>query len=530
MTNAKPPERPPLQLQQLVQSGFDALAAGDKAAAASICREALAQKPDMPRAHYLAALIAIEANQRDVAIRALEATVTLSEHHAIAWARLAELYVSSGRFVKAEEALLNAVRTERGKASTRDLIGKVFRLAGNLEASHQWHQKAVAADATQVPFLINLANSHVFRGEVETARDVLGVALSIEPDNAQLHWLLSRLEKANSTEHIEQLESILARQTEPRAVAYIHYALGKEHEDLGNWSAAFSSWQQGASARRKLVAYDEAAEIELFETLQATFSKSWFDAQQSDCSNAGPIFIVGQPRTGTTLLDRMLDAHPAVNSAGELRHFGFAVREVSGHEEALQFSSALIRASAKVEPSDIGNAYLDNAASLRGDAAHFIDKLPSNYLYLPLIAAAMPNARILHIRRDPMDTCLAIYKQLFADAYLYSYDLKEIARHYLRYRALMDVWRERFSEHFYEIDYENLVTSPEDTLRKVLQFIGLSWNERCLHFHEAGNATATASAAQVREAPHQRSIGHWKNFEQQLQPVAEILRAGGAIS
>jgi hypothetical protein len=201
---------------------------------------------------------------------------------------------------------------------------------------------------------------------------------------------------------------------------------------------------------------------------------------------------------------------------------------VASIDEPRQFSPDLFRRAGAADTTRIGETYVDLASTLRLGAAHIIDKLPSNYLYLPLILAALPNARIIHIRRDPMDACLSIFKQLFADAYLYSYDLGELARHYARYLALMRSslmrsWRDRFGDRFIEVDYEALVGNTEETLRGVLQYSGLSWNDACLDYFNRANATATASAHQVREAPHQRSVGHWKHFERQLQPVAEIL-------
>ena len=229
------------------------------------------------------------------------------------------------------------------------------------------------------------------------------------------------------------------------------------------------------------------------------------------------------PRTGSTLLDRMLDAHPVVSSAGELRHFGFAVRRITGLHEPRQFSAALLREAALADVDAIGHAYIESIAPLKGDAVHVIDKLPSNFLYLPLILAALPNARILHIRRDAADTCLAIFKQLFADAYLYSYDLGELARHYVRYHRLMDTWQERFPGRFFDVDYESLVSDPEDTLRPVLHYIGLSWNPTCLDYFKGAARSSTASAVQVQEAPHARSVGRWKRHEQELRPALEIL-------
>jgi tetratricopeptide (TPR) repeat protein len=511
------------ELQKLVQSGFDALFAGDLATAASACSGVLEQAPKMPRAHFLAGLVALNSGDRAAAEAAFESTVRYNETHAAAWARLAQLYATSGRMRMAEAALLNATNCQRGNPVTLDLIGTVFRLAGNLEASRDWHQKAAAADDKHVPFLINLANAHTYLGDLDAASTLLRTCIALEPANAQAHWLASRADTAENSAHIMQMQSALERAASPQDQAYLHYAVGKECEDLGDWDGAFAAWQAGAAAKRTLVAWDDDDDERLFSLLAETYTSEWLAQSSGECFDAGPVFIIGEPRSGTTLLDRMLEAHPAVASAGELRFFGFAVRQATGYNEPRQFSAELLRAAATADTTAIGEAYIDLVSALRVNSAHIVDKLPSNYLYLPLILAALPNARVIHLRRQPLDACLAIYKQLFADAYLYSYDLGELARHYRRYRELMRTWKEQFGQRFIEIDYEALVSEPEETLRSVLQYVGLSWNEACLAYFERQSGTTTASAHQVREAPHQRSVDHWRHFEQQLQPVAAIL-------
>jgi len=487
----------------------------------------LAEAPNLPRAHFLAARIALYRGDRATALEALETTVKLNERHAAAWANLAWLYVTGGRLERAEACLKNAAVTQRGNGATLNLIGMVFRLAGNLDASQEWHRKAVDASPAHVPFLINLANAHIYTGDLATACDLLETCVEREPENAQAHWLLARTRHAKSDEHIAAMQALLKREPGDRDRAYLGYAIGKASEDLDRPAAAFEAWSLGAAARRRTVAYEEQLDIELFETLEQTFTTGWLAGKQGDCFDAAPVFIVGLPRTGSTLLDRMMDAHPAVTSAGELRHFGFAVRHVTGNHEPRQFTAGLMQAAAVADAGAIGQAYVTGIGRLRGAAVHVIDKLPSNYLNLPLILAALPNARVVHIRREPRDTCLAIFKQLFADAYLWSYDLRELARHVVRYRRLMDTWESRFPGRFINVDYESLVREPEDTLRPVLQYVGLSWNPACLDYFNRASPTATASAVQVREAPHERSVGRWKQYERELAPALEILADAG---
>jgi hypothetical protein len=175
----------------------------------------------------------------------------------------------------------------------------------------------------------------------------------------------------------------------------------------------------------------------------------------------------------------------------------------------------------------LGEMYLGAVRHLRGNTPRFVDKLPSNYLYLPLILKALPNARIVHLRRGPMDACFASFKQLFADAYPHSYEQAEMARHHVRYYRLMQAWRERFGERYFEIDYERIAADIEPHARALIDFLGLPWEDACLDFHRQDTAVTTASAVQVREPAHTRSIGRWRRYERQLAPMRTALEAAG---
>ncbi|MFQ5608759.1 MAG: tetratricopeptide repeat protein, partial [Woeseiaceae bacterium] len=307
--------RPSRRLQKLIEAGVRALSEGDRPRAVECCETALAERPEMARAHYLAGLIATDSTDRGTAVQAFSRTVELNENHAGAWAQLARLRVSGGDFVKAEGCLKNAVNTFKGNTTVADLIGTAFRLAGNYDAALEWHKKAVAASSNHVPYLVNLANLHLYRGGLDDARGLLDRCLDLEPDNPLVHWLVSRCTRAQSEIHIEAMKLLLADVAEPRQAAYLHFATGKEYEDLEQWAPAFAAYDAGAVARRKSVAFDEEAQVELYDFLASNFTEAWLANQRSDRVDNSPVFVVGLPRTGSTLLDRMLDAHPAVNSA-----------------------------------------------------------------------------------------------------------------------------------------------------------------------------------------------------------------------
>jgi hypothetical protein len=216
-----------------------------------------------------------------------------------------------------------------------------------------------------------------------------------------------------------------------------------------------------------------------------------------------------------------------VRSAGELQQFGLAVRRLLRSGEGPRLSAALVPRAAALDPAELGAAYLDGSRRLRGDRARFVDKLPGNYVNVPLILAALPSARIVHLVREPMDTCFASFKQLFADAYPHSYEQAEMARHFVRYHRLMAHWRAEFPRRFLDVSYEAFVSDLESGARQLIDYLGLPWADACLDFHRQAGGVATASAMQVREPAHTRSVGRWRRYAEHLEPMRRVLEGAG---
>jgi hypothetical protein len=265
----------------------------------------------------------------------------------------------------------------------------------------------------------------------------------------------------------------------------------------------------------------------MYRALTEAFTADWLNGAKPGNLDASPIFVLGQPRTGTTLIEQIISSHSDVTSAGELPQFGLSIRALSKVKDPTKLSADTVRASAHIEPEKLGRAYLQATRPMRGTTPHFVDKLPNNFLHIPLILKALPNARIVHLTRNPMDTCFANYKQLFARAFPHSYDQAEMARHYIRYANLMAHWRTEFPGRFLDISYEDTVSDLEANARKLIAFLGLDWQDKCLNFQQNQEAVATASMIQVREKVHTRSVGRWRNYEHQLAVMRATLEAGG---
>ena len=516
------------QLQTLLRQGFQALNRGQVQQASDYCRQVLGIQPDLVEGHFLVGLVALEMRDRRTALNAFGSVTKLQPGHAAGWAQLAKLFIGDGQLNRADAALDKVAEADPGDPMVCDLVGTIYTRMGEHGSARTWCEKAIRNKPEHPPYLLNYANNLVYHGETDAAEAVLRDIIAIDENNPQAHWVLASTRKATDRRHVEQMRALLeSHRQHPRLEAFYHYAIGKELEDLQEWDEAFDAFQRGANVRRKTVEYDEAAEIEMFEFIEDQFTTDWVDDGSAGHDADAPIFVLGQPRTGTTLIERIISSHSQVHSSGELQQFGMAVRRLSKHTDPRRFSKQLFESALELDCARVGAVYMESTRRVQGDTPRFVDKLPQNYFYVPMILKALPHARIVHLTRDPMDACFASYKQLFADAYLHSYDLEEMARHHCRYRRLMAAWRERFPGRFLDISYEETVSDLEPNARRLIEFLGLPWEDACLRFHEQKHAVSTASAVQVREPAHTRSIGRWRKYEDRLQPMRQVLEQNG---
>ena len=526
------PKGPPPNTRELMARGFRALSAGKFNEASTCCKLVLEREPELAPAHFLVGLIGLATDDRRTAQAAFTAVTRIEPGHAAAWAHLAKLLAEGGQVNRADAALDNAVKYESNDIpQVLDVIGTTYTLLGEHRIADEWYRRAAAGQPENPALRINYANNLIYLGETVQAERELAAALELGRGHAQAHWLVAGLEKAPDHRHLEEMQALLnGRPLPPRAQSFLHYAMGKEYEDLQEWEAAFEAFARGARARRATLEFDEQLENDTFDTLGRLYTREWLASRGPGNDDPSPIFIIGQPRTGTTLVERIVTAHSAVHSAGELQQFGNCIRRLTRYDRQERFSAELFTRAQELDPRVLGDEYLLRTTRLRGTLPRFVDKLPYNYLFLPHILAALPGAKIIHLVRDPRDACFSVFKQLFADAYPHSYDLEEMARHFVRYHRLMALWRERFPGRFLDVQYEDVVVNLEDNARRILAYLELPWEDACMEFHRQATAVSTASAVQVREPAHTRSVGRWQRYERQLAPALAILRSAGVIT
>lgn len=394
--------------------------------------------------------------------------------------------------------------------------------AKHLDA-YRCHERAAQVAPGDARCTYNLAASCVAIGRIDEAERLFSLVIEIRPDDFDAWQNRSTLRRQTEQHnHVDALVRMLAKVTPggPDEVP-LCYALGKELEDLGDHARSFAYLRRGAATRRRQLSYRVEMDLAAIEQIRDAFTAQVLQLAPKPTGEPGPIFVMGLPRSGTTLVDRILSSHSAVESLGELNDLPLAVMHAAG---AASSKGDLIRRAASMDVTALGREYSRRVAGYGSQRAYVIDKAPLNFLYLGLIRLALPAAKIIHLRRDPLDSGYAMYKTLFRMGYPFSYDLEDLGRYYIAYRQLMEHWRTHLPGGFLDVDYESLVQDQLRVSRSILDWCGLAWEPRCADFHKNDSPAATASAAQVREPIHSRSVGSWRRHERELEPLARILR------
>ncbi|MEP6897483.1 MAG: sulfotransferase, partial [Rhodanobacter sp.] len=476
----------------------------------------LPQTPEHPELLYLAGLTAMELQLMAQALEFLQRAVNLYPQRADYSTQFAKalsmVNLSADAVIVAERALTLSPLD----AQTLDTLGVIFTRANAHDRATALYGRAVALARHQPAYRYNFAKSLVFLGHMDAAEREFEACLGLSSSYWGVHLALAQLRKQTpDSNHLQRLHSLLPKSAgNALAQMNLHLALAKEYEDMAEYPRAFEHLLAGKKAGRSMRNYSAQFDATLFELfIRVTAGPQ---SPGSGCPTDEPIFILGMPRSGTTLVERIISSHPDVHAAGELSNFPLAFKRASGSRTPNLLDIDTVERACDLDWRRLGEDYLTSTRPDTGHSPRFIDKLPHNFLYVGAIANALPNAKIICLRRDPMDTCLSNFRQLFGLAspnHDYSYDLLDTGRYYILFDRLMAHWKQTFPGRILEIDYDQLVDSQEASSRQLLEFCGLPWNDACLHFEHNKAPATTASAVQVREPIYRGAVQRWKKYE-----------------
>ncbi|GAB3345890.1 tetratricopeptide repeat-containing sulfotransferase family protein [Lysobacter tyrosinilyticus] len=511
-------------------------------------------------ASWFQAQQALAAGNMAVARQWLEATLAADPHHAQAHVMLAGVALSQQRLRDASAQLLEAARRPPADAAQLQRLVQALLRVGEVVAAKQCLASPVIARCSEGRVLAQIAHLHQqigdhatalalmdrardagfdnpdfryfrsiqlqFNGRLDEAREELETCLRMGPTFGRASLTLARLRKQTpDSNHLAFIRAQLTRVASgSEDHAAFEFAQYKELEDLGDFDGAWNALQRANAIMFRRQRYDAQARKRDTDMLIARFQGEF--AKPADVAHPGPtpIFIVGLPRSGTTLLDRILGNHSQVTSAGELGDFAQQLQWAADHPARQLLDESLLQRLPDVDFAEIGRRYLAQTQWRAAGRAYYIDKLPPNHQLAGLIAKALPHAPILHMVRDPMDVCFSNYRALFGDSYPYSYDLGALANHYREYQRLSAHWHRTIPGRIVDVSYAELVRDTEKVARSVLAACGLAWEADLTDLSRNDAPVATLSSAQVRESVHARSIGEWRRYERQLAPLAEMLQ------
>ncbi len=499
---------------------------GDVKQAEDIYRSILKRDPNHVEAARLLARIAADNKRFDDAEVFLRHAAAHAPDYARLWVDLTNVL---RELDKLDDALVSAdkvLELAPEMAESHLLSAGIFGPIGRNDDAIRAYEKALQIEPNRPGALSGMAHQLKTVGQQERAIAMYRQCIASHPDHAEAYWSLANLKTFQfDVAEIEAMQALLAKEDlKDESRVHIHNALGLGLEARSEYDKAFSHFEQCNVLRRKSESYDpvetEIWHDKIIEIFNADLHSEGVEVGNMDAS---PIFIVGLPRSGSTLIEQILASHSMVDGTHELHDLSRVVKSIRRpSRKKSRFPDSVQELSAE-EWYKIGADYIQSTSKYRAGAPHFIDKNPNNFTFVGLIRRALPNAKIINARRHPLDSCFGSYKQLFASGQPFSYDLTELGEYYLQYLRLMDHWHQLLPGFVLDVHYEQVVADLETEVRRILDFCGLPFEEECLRFHETDRAVKTASSEQVRRPIYSSSVNLWRNYEQHLGELIEVV-------
>ena len=498
--------------------------AGGRVTTAENCLStALRLVPEHPEVLHLLGLAAKQRGDNSQAAGLIKRALERIPHHPVFHSNLGNVLLDVGEIDTAICHYRQAIQTEPAYVDAHFNLGIALERQGKTQEAIVSYRQTLQLDPEYVEARLNLGAALESLGLIAEALVEYRRVIDKSPKYARAYY---RIASASHGEldrvELQAMEGLLSK-ADPAsdAAIHLHFGLARAYADIGREDDAFAHWESGNKAKRATYSYDVAESTQFHRRIADAFTPELLNAKaRQSHDDDTPIFVVGMPRSGTTLVEQILASHPQVSGAGELTFLRDISRNLAVHSDTYP---EIVHALSGIDFRLAADDYLGKLCARVPGVSRIVDKLPGNFLYIGMIKLMLPNARIVHCVRNPVATCFSCYTQLFNAPQRFTYDLTELGTFYSSYRGLMAHWQRVLPGHVFDLQYEELVGDQEAVTRRLLEFCDLEWNDSCLQFHETERPVRTASAAQVRQPMYKGALMGWRHYENHLGPLLDAL-------
>ena len=468
-------------------------------------------------------ILAFKSGNHDIAEAMLTKALRLDPTYSLVWANLAQVYSVTGQLDKAKKSFKNILNMEPRNGLIWAEYGTVLTKLANYEESKDAYLKALdfKSDSPRV----HLSLGHVYKtmGEIENSIDSYKNTIIQNKLSGEAYWSLANLKTYSFSENeIKVMEETLKGDMSDIERSQMHFALGKAYEVKKDFDNSFNNYFKGNEVKKGLTKYSSDDTTYNTKRILDFFNlENIRDFSKSLTVNQDPIFVLGMPRSGSTLVDQIISSHSQVDGTQELPNIIKIASELNSNNQNTY--PEILKELDELKLTEMGNNYLSETTWARKNAPFFIDKMPNNFIHIGLIKTILPNAKIIDTRRDPMDTCFSCYKQFFARGQLFTYSLEDLGNYYTDYIKAMNHWHNVYGKDIYTVHYDNVINNTEETIRELIDYCNLPFEKECLEFYKSSRPVKTPSAEQVRQPIYKSGLNYWKNYEKHLVPLKKII-------
>ena len=487
--------------------------------------EALLVVPEHPEVLHLLGVVAQQRGNHSKAVGLIERALDRIPHHPIFHNNLGNILLDAGDSNTAIDHYRQAIEVEPAYVDAHFNLGVALERRDQVQEAIASYRKTLTLNAEYLEARHNLGAILESLGDVKGALVEYRKAIVASPDYARAYYRIASAAPALLEKSERQAMEVLLSKLDPASdpAIHLHFGLASAYAEVGRADDAFAHWESGNREKRSTYTYDVADSTQFHQRIADQFPPEPFNTRAGQGhDDDAPIFVVGMPRSGTTLVEQILASHPRVSGVGELTILRDIIRGIGNNLDAGDYPE-FIRT---LDPDHLRLAaqeYLQELRARAPSAPRVVDKMPGNFLYVGMIKLMLPNARVIHCVRNAAATCFSCYAQLFNSPQRFTYDLTELGTYYASYRRLMAHWHQVLPGRIFDLHYEDLVADQETLTRRLLEFCGLDWDESCLAFHETQRSVRTASATQVRQPIYKSALTGWRNYEERLVPLLKAL-------